>query len=448
MDAGDVLGPDRDDAGRVRRELQRRDQDDGARDGRGDGLRPPATWTTRTWVAARYNNAAKTTEAQCAPKWVEQGCSDGFSATQALCVAAHCALNGGLHPATAQAQCAAAGGRWHNGAATATVWTANAGCTDPNLQTREACVPPTFRDTQFKVTPCGVHREAEGIFEPHGECEDLEASWICACDPGWTDATCDSDVDECMQGTHGCDPNALCVNAPGSFACARATAASRATASRARTSTTAQRRVLFRRRRRAGARLSGCARRARTPRSVPAHGRRLPGRVRRRLHSTASAAQAACEAHCTVNGAANAANDKAACTTANGTWGRGVWVRRRFVEEHCTRPELTTQGACEPTWTPARATTRRSRTRRCVGGSCTDGYSQTQALCVAAHCAVDGVLLASATAQAACTTANGQWYAANAATWTTHAWSTMACSDRYSATQALCVAAHCSRAAR
>jgi len=54
----------------------------------------------------------------------------------------------------------------------------------------------------------------------HGTCEDRGANmYECVCMPGWTGIECGDDEDECVEGTHGCDPAADCTNTYGSHSC-------------------------------------------------------------------------------------------------------------------------------------------------------------------------------------------------------------------------------------
>jgi len=56
----------------------------------------------------------------------------------------------------------------------------------------------------------------------HGECVDVTSGVnTCTCATGWTGTFCETDVDECTDGTDDCDPNnATCTNTAGSFTCA------------------------------------------------------------------------------------------------------------------------------------------------------------------------------------------------------------------------------------
>jgi hypothetical protein len=54
----------------------------------------------------------------------------------------------------------------------------------------------------------------------HGFCADLGASQFrCTCDNGWSDATCNQDVNECAGLQDLCKKNAHCINTKGSYIC-------------------------------------------------------------------------------------------------------------------------------------------------------------------------------------------------------------------------------------
>lgn len=56
----------------------------------------------------------------------------------------------------------------------------------------------------------------------NGECENILGSYICRCEEGYVmkpDGMGCYDVDECDLGTYNCDPNAHCINNPGSYEC-------------------------------------------------------------------------------------------------------------------------------------------------------------------------------------------------------------------------------------
>ena len=56
--------------------------------------------------------------------------------------------------------------------------------------------------------------------ENGGSCADAGPNaFDCECAEGWIGATCESDVDECMDGTDTCDDDASCANFPGTFEC-------------------------------------------------------------------------------------------------------------------------------------------------------------------------------------------------------------------------------------
>ncbi|XP_078693765.1 uncharacterized protein LOC144923270 [Branchiostoma floridae x Branchiostoma belcheri] len=52
-----------------------------------------------------------------------------------------------------------------------------------------------------------------------GVCNNTGVSYTCECAEGWGGPNCETDVDECMDNTHNCDPHATCTNNVGSFTC-------------------------------------------------------------------------------------------------------------------------------------------------------------------------------------------------------------------------------------
>lgn len=46
-----------------------------------------------------------------------------------------------------------------------------------------------------------------------------KTSGVCMCKQGWTNTTCDTDVDECQSGSGTCPVNSICSNLPGSYLC-------------------------------------------------------------------------------------------------------------------------------------------------------------------------------------------------------------------------------------
>ncbi|KAL4425642.1 hypothetical protein ABPG75_009658 [Micractinium tetrahymenae] len=77
-------------------------------------------------------------------------------------------------------------------------------------------------DSTFKLVQANaaaVQQLAAG--QPLGQCSARGPAAAPACaDKGYEGPACDIDVDECVRGTAGCAPTALCLNSPGSFECA------------------------------------------------------------------------------------------------------------------------------------------------------------------------------------------------------------------------------------
>jgi len=71
------------------------------------------------------------------------------------------------------------------------------------------------------VHPCGIYDASADVMTEHGTCRDMGADhFICNCEPGWSDSTCDHEIDECGRGIDSCHRMATCTNTAGSYTCA------------------------------------------------------------------------------------------------------------------------------------------------------------------------------------------------------------------------------------
>jgi MYXO-CTERM domain-containing protein len=101
------------------------------------------------------------------------------------------------------------------------------GCDDGNAMAGDGCSNSCQVETGYECTmagmPCSDIHECEFEIDncdPNATCLNTPGSYTCTCIAGYEgDGFTCTDIDECALDTDICDPNATCTNTPGSFTC-------------------------------------------------------------------------------------------------------------------------------------------------------------------------------------------------------------------------------------